>query len=204
MSTTKQSQRQAGSRVDEPTLERLIRAGRKRFAEEGFSATSLDAIVADAGVTKGSLYHHFTSKADLFSDVYEDELAMLTRRIAEAYASKDDVREAARAGLTEFLDSHMDPGVQRITLVDAPSALGWERMRELRAPYGPALLEQVLRKLAETGALRYRDIEALAHLLFGALCEAAMHIVSAEDPPAERRKMERELRVLLDSLAPPT
>src|SRR3712207_6185194 len=100
------------SATDESTLERLIRVARARFAEDGFAATSLDTVVADAGVTKGSLYHHFESKSDLFSDVFEDEQVALTRRVAEAYASKQDAWDAAYAGLTAFLEAHMDPGVQ--------------------------------------------------------------------------------------------
>ena len=186
---------------DESTLERLIRAARERFAHDGFNGASLDAIVADAGLTKGSLYHHFDSKADLFSDVYEDEQAVLSRRIGQVYAAERDPWDAAYAGIRAFLDVHMDAGVQRITLVDAPSALGWERMRELGAPYGLALMEQALRALAP-GGLRHDDIESLAHLLLGALIEGAMFIARAEDPQDARRRMERELEVLLETLAP--
>ena len=123
MATTKDI-RARNHAADSSTLERLIRVARARFAEDGFAATSLDTIVADAGVTKGSLYHHFDSKADLFSDVYEDEQAALTRRVAEAYGSKRDPWAAAYAGMSAFLDAHMDPGMLRITLVNAPSALG--------------------------------------------------------------------------------
>jgi len=200
MAPAKQTLRTAS--FDDSTLERLIRVARTRFAEEGFAATSLDTIAADAGVTKGSLYHHFSSKADLFGDVFEDEQAAITRHIAAASASQRDAWDAAYAGVRAFLDAHMDPGVQRITLVDAPSALGWEEMRKLREPYGLALIRAALEALAGTDRLRFRQIDALAHLLFGALCEAVLYIAAADDPGAARRKMERELRALLETIAP--
>lgn len=42
--------------------ERLLRAGMELFYENGFHGTSIDAVLATAGVPKGSFYHHFGSK----------------------------------------------------------------------------------------------------------------------------------------------
>jgi AcrR family transcriptional regulator len=55
----------------EATRAAILDAARKRFAEDGFSA-SIASIVADAGVTKGALFHHFPSKLDLFREVWTD------------------------------------------------------------------------------------------------------------------------------------
>ncbi len=46
----------------EATREALLAAGRDLFGTRGYTETSLDAIVAEAGVTKGALYHHFSGK----------------------------------------------------------------------------------------------------------------------------------------------
>ena len=46
----------------EATTVALVEAARDLFAKDGFAATSLDAVVAKAGVTKGALYHHFSGK----------------------------------------------------------------------------------------------------------------------------------------------
>jgi len=186
------------------TVERLIAAAREHFAEDGFAATSLDAVVERAGVTKGALYHHFSGKADLFGDVFEDEQAKLAGRVARASAEHEDPWDAATAGLHAFLDACLDPGVQRIVLIDAPSALGVPAMRDLEAPYGLALIREALRRVRAAGDLPDADESALAHLLFGATCEAAMYIARAEDPRAARDEMEGELRTLLENLRKPT
>src|SRR5215203_679349 len=157
----------------EATTGALIDAARELFAQDGFAATSLDAVVARAGVTKGALYHHFDSKRALFRAVYEREQSEQARVVAQAYARKRDPWEAFEAGSRAFLDHTLDPGVQRIVLIDAPGALGWEGMRageheSLR------MMEEGLRRAISAGRIASRPVEPLAVLLFGALCEAAM------------------------------
>ena len=59
------AERQARTRGD------LIDAAERLFTAQGFHATSLDAVAAEAGFTKGAVYSNFTSKEDLFFAVYE-------------------------------------------------------------------------------------------------------------------------------------
>jgi AcrR family transcriptional regulator len=51
------------------TREQLLAAGVDLVAERGFHATSLDAIAAEAGLTKGAVYSNFASKAELFMEI---------------------------------------------------------------------------------------------------------------------------------------
>ncbi len=185
----------------EPTFDRLIRAGRDLFTTEGFAATSLDAVAAAAGVTKGSLYHHFESKTELFEAVFEEEARKLCERVAQVVAAIPDPWEAAHAGVSAFLDGSQDPSVQRIMLLDAPSVLGWERVREIDAEYGLALIKVALQRLIADGQIGRHDVDLLAHLLLGAFAEGALVTARARNSSAARRNAERELRRLLDGLA---
>lgn len=70
-----------------PMREKILRSAVRLFAERGFDATTVQAVVTDAGVTKGALYHHFGSKDDLLYEIYRsiigrqnDELAAITER----------------------------------------------------------------------------------------------------------------------------
>lgn len=54
------------------TRERIVAAAVSLFAERGFDATSVNQVVARAGVAKGALYHHFESKDDLLYEVYRE------------------------------------------------------------------------------------------------------------------------------------
>ncbi len=55
----------------EATVEALLRAGRDHFGRHGFDAASLEAIAAEARVTTGAIYHHFSGKKGLFLAVAE-------------------------------------------------------------------------------------------------------------------------------------
>lgn len=63
--------------------ERLLGAATRLFAEKGFESTSVQEVVAAAGVTKGAMYHYFDSKDDLLYQVYARVLRMQTERLEE-------------------------------------------------------------------------------------------------------------------------
>lgn len=200
MSPVSQALVRRAERRPEPAFERLLAAARARFAGDGYAATSLDAVAADAGVTKGSLYHHFAGKAELFEAVFEQESSALCDEVARVVAGREDPWQAAYAGVAAFLDAAQDPAVQRIMLLDAPSVLGWERVREIEAHYGLALVRAAVERLVGAGELGDHDSVALAHLLFGALTEGALLIARADDAATARASVEREVRRLLDGL----
>src|SRR6478752_8775815 len=104
------------------------------FAREGYDATSLDAVAARAGVTKGAVYHHFEGKRQLFEAVFSREVERVATPLAEAYARKKDPWDALNAARRAFLDECLDPGLQRIVLLDALTAIGWEQVRRLETP----------------------------------------------------------------------
>lgn len=64
----------APRRQPEQTRERLLDCAFAEIQRSGFRAASLDAILEQSGVTKGALYHHFGSKAELGLAVIEERL----------------------------------------------------------------------------------------------------------------------------------
>jgi AcrR family transcriptional regulator len=182
------------------TTGQLVAAARELFAADGYAATSLEAIVSACGVTKGALYHHFAGKREIFEAVFRAEEARINEELAAAGARKRDPVEAIHAGCRKWLEVCLDPGVQRITLLDAPSVLGWERMREIEAEYGLALIKAGLRQAIIAGRIAKRDPDPLGHLIYGALCEAALYLARADDQAGARRSVEREIKALIDAL----
>ena len=184
----------------EATTAELLAAARELFAADGYAATSLDAIASAAGVTKGALYHHFDSKRDVFRAVYEGEQRRLSEIEEEAYRGQDDPWEGFYAACRAFLEASLDPRVQQITIIDAPGALGPDTMLEIEAG-AVAMTRDGLRHAMDAGRIPERPVDPLAHLVFGALCQAATTIARSKDPEGELRGMLAELRRMLDALA---
>jgi AcrR family transcriptional regulator len=177
-------------------------AARRLFAERGYDGVGTEEIVRAAGVTRGALYHHFGGKAELLDAVYERLEAESTERVARVVLGSEleSPLEAMKAGIEAFLDECAEPELQRIGLHDAPAVLGWDRWREVAAANGLGLIEASLTAAVEAGEIRPLPVKPMAHLLLGALDEAAM-LVARSDDPASRAEVTAVLLVLLESFA---
>jgi AcrR family transcriptional regulator len=194
---TKAAQRDA-------TIAALIGAARKLFTERGYAAVGTEEIVQAAGVTRGALYHHFRDKEELFQAVLVQVSAETTTRIAREASAVDDPWEELVTGIDAFLDACTTPEMQRIVLIDGPAVLGWDLWRAIDAEHGLGLLEQAVQNAIDAGKLAPQSARAVAHVLLGALDEAAMVVARAPDPVAARAEMGKTVRHLLDGLRGPT
>src|SRR5437667_11566131 len=101
------------------------------FAERGYAGTATEEVVQRAGVTRGALYYHFKNKEGLFRAAVEEVERATAERIALAALAETGPWDQLVAGCMAFLDLSADPAVQQISLLDAPSVLGWETYREI-------------------------------------------------------------------------
>ncbi|GAA3413543.1 TetR/AcrR family transcriptional regulator [Streptosporangium vulgare] len=184
------------------TRRALVTEARALFARHGYAAVSLAQIVGAAAVTKGALYHHFESKAALFHVVVEQVQQEVGERVAAAADAHDDPWEQLVAGCRAFLAVSRDPDVQRIMLVDGPAVLGWNEWRAMDEASSARHLTEALVTLIEAGIIARRPVEPLAHLLSGAMNEAALWLARSTDPddlPAVTEALSR----ILESLREP-
>jgi AcrR family transcriptional regulator len=186
----------------EATRGALIAAARRLFGQRGYAAVGTEEIVRAAGVTRGALYHHFGGKRDLLEAVYEQVEGELTQRIAEGALAGSNPTDAMRAGAEMFLDACLEPEVQRIVLLDAPAVLGWDRWREIAAAHGLGLIEASLQAAIDAGQIEPQPVKPLAHILMGALDEAAMLVARADDPKQMRQQVAETLNRIIDGLHP--
>ena len=184
------------------TREALIAAARRLFTARGYDAVGTEEIVRAAGVTRGALYHHYGDKASLLEAVYNRIEAESTERVARIVLGSDlhSPLEAMKAGIEAFLAECEKPELRQVALHDAPAVLGWERWREIGAANGLGLIEASLAAAVEAGELRPLPVKPTAHLLMGALDEAAM-LLARDERPEARLEVTEVLVALLDSLA---
>ncbi len=195
---TKQSRRTQAERT-EATTTALVDAARELFAKDGYAATSLDAVATKARVTKGAVYHHFEGKQQLFEAVFAREVERLAAVMPAVYASKRDPWDAFEACCRAFLEECLEPGLQRIMLLDALAAMGWEGVRRMEAPMLD-MMEVAIARAVEAGRIAPRPAGPLAVFLYGALCETSMNVARADNQKAAHRRAVTELGHVLDGL----
>ncbi|MFT4008690.1 MAG: TetR/AcrR family transcriptional regulator [Nocardioidaceae bacterium] len=73
--------------------ERLVEVARDLFAENGFERTSVQDLVDKAGVTKGAMYHYYSSKDELLAEIYSRVLRMQLARLQAFLTSEAPIEE---------------------------------------------------------------------------------------------------------------
>ncbi|HEX4174293.1 MAG TPA: helix-turn-helix domain-containing protein [Acidimicrobiales bacterium] len=175
----------------------LVQAARELFGEQGYVDTSLEEIVARAGVTKGAVYHHFDGKEGLFRAVFEQVHTEVTDQAAAKFLGPDSWK-ALLDGCALWIDAHLDPAVRTIALQDARAVLGWDEVRGIENRFGAVALRGALRKAMHAGVLEQRPLRALALLLMGALGEGCLYIAESNEPDEARREV---LALITDMLS---
>jgi AcrR family transcriptional regulator len=184
----------------EATRGQLIAIARRMFADRGYEDTSIEAVLREAGVSRGSLYHHFPGKEALFEAVAEEVETSVGAQTLAAAAGADSPVAALRAGSLNWIRLAGDPVVQRILLIDAPSVLGWERWRSMEEHHALGLIRAVLQVIAEEGKLRPELVGTLAHVLLASVNEVALLVARAEDQEAAMQVGADAIDELLERL----
>jgi AcrR family transcriptional regulator len=189
-------------RVDQgrETRDRIVEVATRLFAERGYDATSIEAVLEETGASRGSLYHHFASKEALFEAAFAAVETSIGERVIAAVADASDATEELRAGCRAWIGLACDPVVQRIVLIDAPSILGWERWREIEEQYALGLLKAALQAEADAGHVRADLVDVFAHMLLATMNELALLIARADDQAAAQRMAVEAVDELLGRL----
>jgi AcrR family transcriptional regulator len=169
------------SEMVEETRSKLIETARKAFAEKGYAKASMDDITAEAGLTRGALYHHFGDKKGLLQAVVDQIDSEMAARARQTATQAESVWEGLLAEGIAYIEMALNPEVQRIVLLDGPAVLGdpsrWPSQNScLQATIG------MVQALIRDGVMKPVNAEAAAHLLNGAALNAALWIAASDDP----------------------
>jgi AcrR family transcriptional regulator len=184
------------------TRRTLVEVAERLFTEQGYAATSLDAIVAGAQVTKGALYHHYSGKQALFEAVFEKVESAGAQQIQAALQGHRDPWEKANAGLRAFLEVVRQPSYSRIVVQDGPSVLGHERYREQEERSTFAYVLDIVRAVlgAGDGEVDEGLEHTFARIFFGAMSSAGTTVSTSEDADTEADRVELAIGFILSGL----
>ena len=149
----------------------IVEAAERIFLTRGYAEGSMHAIAADAGVSKQTLYHHYTGKAELFAAVVDAKVERLLQQLQAEVVEHRPPREALTA-----------LGQQFLAMVIAPSSVALHRALVTEVPRQPVLgrttyehgakravkvLADYLRQQSTHGTLRIDHPELAAEQFFG-------------------------------------
>ncbi|CAB4913358.1 unannotated protein [freshwater metagenome] len=189
-------------RYSDSTKRALVDVAEQLFTTHGYSATSLDAIVAGADVTKGALYHHFSGKQAVFEAAFERVESRASSGIARATEGHDDPWEKAQAGLRAFLEAVQEPAYRQVVISDGPSVLGHERFREQEERSTYAIVDEIVRSALGTDAYDLDDamLDTFTRIFFGAMSAAGGAVAVSQDPAAAAARVELAIGTLMAGL----
>ncbi|KPF66758.1 TetR family transcriptional regulator [Bosea sp. AAP35] len=183
----------------EETRAKLIEAARKAFAAKGYAGASMDDLTAEAGLTRGALYHNFGDKKGLLQAVIDQLDAEMLVRMGEAKEQADTRWLGFLSESVAYIEMALEPEIQRIMLLDGPAVLG----DPSQWPNQNACLRtttQTIQALIDEGTIGPVNAEAAARLLNGAALNAALWIAAADDPRAVFGKAVGAFRQLATGL----
>ncbi len=197
------------------TRERLRAAAHRLFLRQGYLATSVDAILAEAGISsKETLYRHYANKEALFVDVLS-HLTMEQPGFAEKVAALPPPQDLAslRQALTqlshEIVSMMTQPGylpLVRMVLAEEP------RFPQLGSLFfatvtqrGIAIIMGLLLAARERQLIANIDLAAVTHTLLGGLVTSVLlsHVLAKEETqPSAYSRADGVVEVIMRALTP--
>ena len=199
---------------DEPRgkAEAVLAAAERAFLAAGFGAVTMDAIARAAGVSKATVYAHYSGKEALFGAV----VARLSERRFHSFSVEAldpiDIEASLTAIATQFLELVLSPEAIALNRIIIAEVIRFPALGAVFWGAGPertrVQIERFLRRAAAAGSLAIAN-PRLAAEQFIALARGEIHLRSLlrledpGDPAVLKAAAERAVATFLSAFAPP-
>ncbi|GAB7144547.1 TetR/AcrR family transcriptional regulator [Mycobacterium riyadhense] len=155
-------------RPPEPGRNALLDAGQRLLGTADLARVSVNSIVAEAGMAKGSFYQHWPSRAEYVRALHARFHDQLAEAIATAMDGLPPGRDRLEAGMNAYLDGCLADPATKALLVQSRTEAGLSDMVAARNEGSAALMQPDL------VALGWARPEPIANLLVAAIAEIAL------------------------------
>ncbi len=174
---------EANEKLRDESRSRILSASLRLFAELGYERATIKAIAAEAGISQGLIYAHFTSKAELLRAIFAQSMADVRASFAAAEAA--DAPSARIEGLlrasSEILRRNADFWRLSYSLRMQPGVL--QELGSGLDDWTQSIVETLEGFLREVGA---PDPAVDAELLFALIDGMSQHyVLDPDDFPLE-------------------
>ncbi|MEO5755425.1 MAG: TetR/AcrR family transcriptional regulator [Mesorhizobium sp.] len=186
----------------------IIQAATAAFVRGGYDGTSMEEIATKAGVSKQTVYKHFTDKETLFGDVVRssaaqanDAIELVTRLLSDTEFTAGGLQQLARRLMTTLMDEERLK-LRRLIIANA------DRMPQLGRDWYEKGFERMLatmascfQKLTSRGLLQTSDPHLAASHFFGMLLWIPMNeaMFTGNRNPRSRAELERHADVSVEA-----
>lgn len=189
--------------------EALLQAAAELFFEQGYAATSIDAIIARAGGSKRNIYNEFGNKEGLFTAMVSENADHILSALMIDEIEGRDLRETLTAFGERLMSSSMSPaliGAYRTVIIEAHRFPDLVRAFYEKGPgRGTARLTEVLEDARARGEIRTDDCARAAGLFVG-MVRDNLHlqvVLGLRPAPSEeetRRAVDSAVEVFLEGI----
>ncbi|MFC6082314.1 TetR/AcrR family transcriptional regulator [Sphaerisporangium aureirubrum] len=169
----------------------LLDAAREIFVTRGFAEAGVTDVVSRAGASVGSLYHHFSGKADLYLTLFDEFQVRQTQRTKQAVhaarsAGESDPMRLFIAGARAYLDGCFDERELAALFLRGDGPPGFE-----------VIMRDRMRQWARRNAALFdEDSGALVLVVTGALAAAVSEVALSDDVPTTKKLAEETLTII--------
>jgi len=171
--------------------ERLLESAKRLFSQRGYYATSVEDIVASAGLSKGAFYFYFKSKEELFKSLVEEMHLNIVKRLENFLEMELTLEDALIEHAKVFLeDIYQNRHIAQIFLFQLVGTN--EEFRELyytKIAHLRELLTKMVDRAIQRREITYKNAENIVNLYAGFLRMLVLEYVFRErEPDLERVK----------------
>jgi len=154
------------TKVGQKTFDKIIRTGKKLFANNGFQATSVNDIIAKSKVAAGTFYIYFDNKLALYLYLLDQYKTSIRKASSSAVAGLTSRRAIEREGLKAFIQYvRRDPLAYKV--VWESLFVDFKIFKEYYESFAASYVYH-LKKYVAAGEIRDDvDLETIAYVLMG-------------------------------------
>jgi len=161
-------------RSDETRL-KLLEAFRVSFLERGYAATTVKHVLDQTGLSKGALYHHFTSKEDIIEALFEQESRTTIERAMSRVDPLASPLSRLRTACLNWTREVRAPDISKIMFEIGPGALGAQKAKAIEDRNSLSRIEALLIEAIAAGELSAADPKLIAAFLNALVAEAGLY-----------------------------
>lgn len=183
----------------------ILQTAESLFAERGYQNVSTEEIARTAGVSKGLVHYHFSSKEELLAKILENGKVVLSSRLESIATTENTARAKMRAAVEAYLEAaNSQPALTRMGLITLFEAPYTERLKDIWWTY----LEENLNSFASlveegisNGEIEPVDSHLITHFVIGMAFEI-LRVTAFQQKPLEPGPIADEItRVVFNGIA---